>query len=97
MTYAQGGGISACKGVLNNSQFWLSYSMLKNVPNIVPRFLYVDVLFFPMKRNAQVLIDIPGHLNREPVVIQSFACCEVLRIFNYVQSTEVCHSCLGAC
>ena len=33
MIYVQGGDLSARKSIFPNYQFWLSYYLLKNVPN----------------------------------------------------------------
>ena len=51
----KGGIFSAHKNIVPNSQFWLSYSMQKNVPKYTPRFLDIDVVFFLMRCNAQKL------------------------------------------
>ena len=41
MAYLQGGNLFAHKKIFTNSKIWLSYYMLKNVPHLIPSFIYI--------------------------------------------------------
>ena len=73
----------------------LSLCPNRNIDKLLFATVYVDVIFFPFRHNAQYLTSRPDHPNREALDIQSLACCANSIIF--VAFDLRCHGCLSVC